>query len=115
LFAVIIAVMVVAMVIFLWDARNWALVSPEGFTTSGTRLGLAIGDERTSAAFHLARLGYVLTHSQKSGDCLTHAYRQDDNIDIYFDYSWRHGVICVASSKGRITALESETLAYPLF
>ncbi len=116
LFVLMLVIMSLAFGVFLLDARNRAFVfGSAGYMTSGTRYGITVGDAREKAGLMLAPFGFFLGESKHGGECMTHDHPRDQQIDVYYDDSWRHGIACVISAKDRIVAIESGYASFPTF
>ncbi len=92
--------------VFLQDDFNrLGVFGSGGFVTSGSMFGLTIGMDRTAAARHLTGRGLQIGEPSRPGHCLGRENLPDQDMELWDDRSWRHGVICLGSKDGKIISI----------
>jgi len=90
----------------LTDARTrLTLFQPNGFIQSGSALGVAVGDTRSSAQQKLVGQSMTLNETSMGGTCFFRAVKPDRQLDLFFVKSWHGGLVCVVSLNGRVEEL----------
>jgi hypothetical protein len=103
------AVAVVGGIVFASDEDNAsALHESAGFTASGTKFGIRVGDHINSAEQALRPHHFVPYRQDAIQTCLTHEYPKSEAVVVYADDSWRKGTICIAYDRqsGTVRAIE---------
>lgn len=90
----------------LIDVRTrLTLFQPNGFIQSGSALGVAVGDARSSARLKLLNQGMTPQESQNGGTCFFRKVEPDRQLDIFFVKSWHGGMVCIVSRNERVDEL----------
>ncbi len=90
----------------LTDARTrLTLFRPNGFIQSGSVLGVAVGDTRSSAQLELRNQGMTLQKTPTDGTCFFRAVKPGRQLDVFFVRSWHGGMICTVSRNERVEEL----------
>lgn len=87
----------------LLDARNAALLPPQGYVDSGGKFGVVIGEPERVALARVSHLtGVSLYQKSEGGLCVFRRYETSDHVVMFADDSWRKGTICVVSRGGMV-------------
>lgn len=99
----------IALVVAGWllsDARTrLTLFQPNGYIQSGSVLGVAVGDTRSSAQLELRSQGMTLQEMPNDETCFFRAVKPDRQLDVFFVQSWHGGTICIVSRNERVEEL----------
>lgn len=86
--------------VFLADERNQqALFQPEGEVTSGVKFGASIGDPREVVRRALEEKGFKFVLTEDAGTCGKTNSSTGEYLDLFRDFSWRRGGLCVLVSS----------------
>lgn len=98
----------VAVVLTVADEKTWiATQRPQGITKAGdVPFGVKMGSSRIVAARTLQEHGFTYADSMRGGLCLSTTYDDNDDVEVYLDYSWRRGTICVQIKEDVVRGLE---------
>jgi len=93
--------------LFVADERNrLVFLQPQGMQTSGTKFGVIIGEGQTSAREKLERQEFKYVLTERSGNCGNMSTKVGELLDLYRDYSWRRGGLCLlVSGEGVVRAI----------
>lgn len=103
------------LVIFLSNEWNRAAWGSRGYIENGTKFGLSIGENKQKVIDYLTDKG--LTDGTTLGanytdynpqQCLGRIYRDEYEVQIWDDNSWRRGIICVAFLDEKLIRLNWE-------
>lgn len=97
----------VAVVAFLSDPFNLAGVyGSQGFIRSGEKFNISVGGSRSQATAMLRKKGInAVAPTSTFHGCFVNPVPPSQQIELFWDRSWRRGTICIASSKDTVTAL----------
>jgi hypothetical protein len=87
--------------VFLADERNLqAVFQPRGEVTSGIKFGASIGTPREATRRALEEKGFEFVLTEGDGMCGQTNSSSGEYLDLFRDYSWRRGGVCVLVSNG---------------
>lgn len=90
----------------LADEYNRAgVLSSRGVSTSGERFGVAIGMDSMQARDVLRRRGLTPVELTLAQSCHGRTYTSDEQVELWYDDTWRRGTICVVSRSSRVTVV----------
>jgi len=100
---VVVAAITILATIAHWDARREVLWAWRGYADSGEALGVRVGEPFPTAEGRLLRFSGVSRNGHKQGGiCIMREFEGDVTLHLFWDRSWRYGVICVAERDGRV-------------
>ena len=92
--------------LFTNDRIRISLVDRDGSLTSGTVMGVSLGDSRVAARQALTSAGLEYDHSPERGRCgVVEIDGKDITADIYMDKSMSGGIICLLSRADSVTGM----------
>jgi hypothetical protein len=95
-------------VFVLVDPRNVMTFQGPGFTRSGGKLGVRIGDTLIEAETKLGKLdGLEFQEVFVGGDCAMRQY-PDSEVRFYEEKKGRYGVVCLIMIEGRVREIAWE-------
>lgn len=112
--SVVIAVVVFGFVVLAtvffnpFDERTWvAIQNPNGtLAGNGPTFGVAIGDLRVLAARELQARGFTYSETARSGTCLSMEASEMGEVEVYYDFGWRRGTLCVVVEADKVVDAE---------
>lgn len=90
---------------FILDDFQKAGIGSIGFRDSGSKFGVEIGVDLTSARSHLTANGLRLYEEDFFGQCLGFSYPKDQDLEVWVDETWRYGSICLASVGEKVVSI----------
>jgi len=104
--------------IFFSNDRNRAYFGSRGNIEEGKKFGIKIGDSRVNVISHLEKSNFEnITSDQPLNsnpqECHFIVYADDIKVDVFWDASWRRGIICVASQDGIVVRMSWDYAFYP--
>ena len=95
--------------VFAWSPHasynRAGIIGTTGRIDSGAKFGVTIGDVQWTAQKTFWKAGFYRVESTKPQSCHGFEYSKTQNIEVWFDDSWRRGTLCVVSSESKITHL----------
>lgn len=99
----------VLVVMFVADERNrMVFLEPMGSIQAGEKFGVSIGMPRGEARAHLERSGFTFSSTDTAArgqSCGRVLLAPGKAMDLYRDFSWRSGGICVVYREGKVETL----------
>ncbi|SMC97472.1 hypothetical protein SAMN06272759_11542 [Novosphingobium sp. B1] len=81
------------------------LAGASGRIDTGKKFGVSIGNNPRDIEVKFTALGFEKVELTKARSCHGFDYAEDQNLQLWFDDSWRRGTLCVVSSGSRIMYL----------
>lgn len=79
---------------------------PVGYTETGTKFGVSVGDNIDAVKQSLSRRGLADDGAMQGGSCHDKTYPPSITIHRFYDESWRRGIICVGEVRGKVVSLQ---------
>jgi len=104
--------LITSFLLFVSNEWNRAAFGVRDYIEKGEKFGISIGSGKNEVIDHLAAHGLVdgttlganETHYDPQ-NCHSHEYKDEYEVQIWDDHSWRQGVICVAFLDGKLARM----------
>jgi hypothetical protein len=84
------------------ELNRTAFHQEHGHIANGKKFGISVGAPAYVAQGVLNARGLILARRSDGGNCYGRMYPKQYNLIVYFDGTWRHGSVCIASINNQI-------------